>query len=528
MTGLRTYFRFMNVFVRFLPIALTYVRDRNKYLLFGSSRKTNSNMRSDRGERIKSTMLALGPTFIKLGQVLSTRPDVLPSEYTEELSSLQDDVPPSNWVNVKTQIETELDGNIEDIFEDFNEDALSGASLAQVHTAKVDGERVAVKVRRPNVEKQVSRDIQVMQWIKPIIMYFVDDARSFSVETLVDEFSESLEEEMDYNRERSELKLVRQNFSDNDKVRIPRPLDQYSTEKVLTMEFVDGAKIDDMEQLGDIDVNRTKISERIQRSYFQMVIDDGVFHADPHPGNIAVQEDGTVVFYDFGMTGRIGSETRDQIVNLYISIATDQFEDALDILIDVGVLDPEANRELMLEGFKLAVRDARGEDIDQRRAEDLVQSMEEELYQFPFRIPPDFSLLLRTATIANGVCLKLDPSIDFIDIVSDLLKENGYVQNAAIRATKNQLSDLQSVLEKIIQSPGEVSQAIEKINNGQIEANVEVKQEEQRTRSEKKIIASVLMSGMAISASILYLSNPVLSMVPLVLFTLFGVVFVRI
>lgn len=528
MTGIRTYLRFIHVFLRFLPIAITYIRDKNRYLLFGSSRSTDSDIRRRRGERIKNTMLALGPTFIKLGQVLSTRPDVLPSEYTEEFSSLQDDVPPSNWQKVKSQVEDELNGDIDEIFDNFEKEALSGASLAQVHTAEVDGEKVAVKIRRPNVETQVNRDIKVMQWIKPIIMYFVDDARSFSVETLVDEFSESLEEEMDYNRERNELTLIKENFSDNEKIKIPEPLVNYSTEKILTMEFVDGVKIDDMESLSDVDVDRTEISERIQKAYFQMVIDDGVFHADPHPGNIAVQSDGTVVFYDFGMTGRIESETRDQIVNLYVSIATDRFERALDILIDMGILDPEANRELMLEGFKLAVKDARGQDIDQRRAEDLVESMEEELYQFPFRIPPDFSLLLRTATIANGVCLKLDPTIDFIEVVSELLKENGYVQNAAVRVTKDQLSDLQSVLEKIVQSPGKVNQALEKINNDQIEAKVDIKQEERITKLGKKIMASVLMSGMAISASVLYLADPLLSVIPFVFFVLFGVVFIRV
>ncbi len=261
--------------------------------------------------------MTLGPTFIKLGQLLSTRPDVLPPAYIDVLASLQDDVPPAPWPGAKRVLEDEL-GPVDERFAAFDTEPISGASLGQVYRARLDpeseraraqanggsGHDVAVKIRRPDIEDLVRADLRVIKWSLPILLYFVDDARSFSLENLAEEFSKTIREEMDYEREAAMLTEIQSNFADDDGLVIPDVIESHSGPRVLTMEYIEGTKINDVDELERRGIDRTRVATDLQRAYLQMIIDDGVFHADPHPGNLAVTDDGRIVFYDFGMSGR--------------------------------------------------------------------------------------------------------------------------------------------------------------------------------------------------------------------------------
>ena len=189
--NLRAYWRFVLVAWQFLPLILAYARDRRRFLLFGRSRQVTPDQRRRRAASLLDSLLTLGPTFIKLGQLLSTRPDILPPEYIDEFSKLQDSVPPADWADARTVVEEEL-GAVEERFADFDTEAISGASLGQVYSARVDGQPVAVKIRRPGVEELVEADLRVIRWSLPVLMYFVDEARSFSLETLADEFAKTI------------------------------------------------------------------------------------------------------------------------------------------------------------------------------------------------------------------------------------------------------------------------------------------------------------------------------------------------
>lgn len=504
MGRIRAYWRLFLVTFRFLPIFISYTRDRRKFLLFGEGRSVSDEFKRSRAESIKSKMLSLGPTFIKLGQVLSTRPDVLPPEYTEVFSSLQDEVPPAPWNDVQQIFKHELGEDAGEIYDNFDKEAISGASLGQVYTATYDGQDVAVKVRRPNIESQVKADVQVLEWLTPVLMNFVGEARAFSLETLSDEFSDTLVEEMDYERERGELHTVRSNFSDDSKIIVPKPIESCSSDKILTMEYIEGTKIDNIEKIEEMGLDRKELAERIQVAYFDMIIEHGVFHADPHPGNLAVKPDGSVIFYDFGMTGRIDSQTRDKLVEFYASIATDNSEDALDALIQLGIIDPDADRDLMIQILDLAIQDARGEEVEQRQIEDILVQVEDRIYEFPFRLPPKFSLLLRVATIANGVCVKLDPDLDFISFITDLLKENGYIEDSVKKLVNNQIEDFQDTVSKVRDFPNRIDEAIRSINNGDIEASVSLEDREFFGYLARQIVRAVFISGSVVAGSILY------------------------
>jgi len=427
----RAYWRFVLVTRRFLPLAWAYLRDRRRWLLFGGRRDVGPEMHRQRAEHLLDAILALGPTFIKLGQLLSTRPDLLPRVYVDVLSRLQDQVPPADWAEASGVLDDAVGGA--DAYDGFDTEPVSGASLGQVYLAELDGQRVAVKVRRPGVESLVEADLRVIRWLLPLVKRFVGKSRSFSLTNLADEFDQVIHEEMDYEREARMLTEIRENLADNDRVRIPAVMHSHSTGSVLTMEYVEGTKVTDVDGLDSMDVDRHAVAETLQRAYLRMIVDDGVFHADPHPGNIAVQRDGTVVFYDFGMSGRVSGYIQDRIVEFYIAVADRDIDGILDALTAMGTLAPDADRETMGAVMELAIADARGEDIEEYRVRGIVERIENTIYEFPFRLPANLALVLRVATVVEGVCVTLDPDYDFIAVATAYLTEQGYREEGAPR-----------------------------------------------------------------------------------------------
>ncbi|MEF8936373.1 MAG: AarF/ABC1/UbiB kinase family protein, partial [Halovenus sp.] len=425
--NLRAYWRFLVVIWRFLPLIVAYLRDRRRFIIFGSSREVSSEKRRERAAKLLDSLLTLGPTFIKLGQLLSTRPDILPPEYVAEFSKLQDDVPPADWIDAKVVLEEEL-GPVDERFEEFDTDPISGASLGQVYKAQIDDQAVAVKIRRPGVETLVEADLRVIRWLLPIIMRFVEDARSFSLETLADEFARTIRQEMDYKREGRMLKEIRANFAENDDVRIPDVIDSHSSERVLTMEYVAGTKIDNLDEIDAKQLDRTELAERLQKVYLQMIVEDGVFHADPHPGNLAVADDGTLIFYDFGMSGYVDPFVQDRIIDFYTAVARQDIDAILDTLVEMGTLSPEADRDVMANVMEIAIADARGDDIEQYRIQQIMQQVEDTIYEFPLRLPSNLALVLRVATVVEGVCVTLDPDFDFISVATSYLRGQGYIE----------------------------------------------------------------------------------------------------
>ncbi|WP_435195028.1 ABC1 kinase family protein [Natronomonas sp. EA1] len=503
----RAYRRFFVVAYQFLPLLVAYARDRKKYLLFGGPRRVSSERRRRRARSLLSSMLTLGPTFIKLGQLLSTRPDVLPPEYVEEFESLQDDVPAAPWAGAKQVIEEDL-GPIDEVYTDFDTEAISGASLGQVYTARVNGQDVAVKVRRPGIEELVEADLRVIRFSLPILMRFVDQTRSFSLETLADEFEKTIREEMDYNRERRMLEEIRANFLETETVRIPSVIESHSTRRVLTMEYVPGTKISEIDDLDSLGVDRTSLAETLQRVYLQMIVEDGVFHADPHPGNLAVQDDGTIVFYDFGMSGRVDPFIQGKIVEFYMAIAQQDIEAILDTLIEMGTLSPSADRQVMANVMELAIADARGENIEQYRVQQIVSQVEDTIYEFPLRLPPNLALVLRVATVVEGVCVTLDPDFDFIEVATSYLREQGYLERGAREFVEDRATEFQNFGKSVVRVPPKLESALDRVNREDFTVQVELADEELLVnRLAKRLILGLLFATTTLSASVMYAFN---------------------
>ncbi|MBX0293948.1 ABC1 kinase family protein [Haloarcula nitratireducens] len=422
---LRALWRVLVVGWQFLPFAVAWARDRKRFVVVGRSRSVTSEDRTQRARRLKATFLDLGPAFIKLGQMLSTRPDALPREYIDVLAELQDKVPPDPWADIEPLLERELGGPVAERFDEFDTSPISGASLGQVYEAELDGQRVAVKVLRPDIRERVESDLRVLSTLTPILTYGADPAQAFTLENLTEEFAATIRREMDYAHEARMLREIGESFADTDDVAIPDVVEGHSTDRVVTMSYVDGVKIDDVARLDELGVDRERLVQRLEEVYIRMIVEDGRFHADPHPGNLAVQPDGTLVFYDFGMTGHLGSRTREQLMEFYVGLATDDVNRVMDAFVAMGALDPMADREVMREAFEIVIRQFRGEDISEYRIEQLVGEFESQLYEFPMRLPQDLALVVRVTTVLEGVCRTLDPEFDFIEVITDYVMEQG-------------------------------------------------------------------------------------------------------
>ncbi|WP_276254528.1 ABC1 kinase family protein [Halomontanus rarus] len=496
---------------------LAYARDRRRFLLFGRSRRVGGDVRRRRAQRLLDSLLTLGPTFIKLGQLLSTRPDVLPPEYIEVLSALQDEVPPADWTNARVVLEEEL-GPIDERFAEFETEAISGASLGQVYRARVDaramGENedhaedamdVAVKVRRPGIEELVEADLRVVRWSLPILMRFVGESRAFSLENLADEFARTIREEMDYEREATMLAEIRSNFAADDRFVIPAVVDSHSSARVLTMEYVPGTKINDVAKLDEKGIDRGQIAEHLERSYLQMIIDDGVYHADPHPGNLAVTDDGAIVFYDFGMSGRVDEFVQEKIVDFYIAVANQDIDAILDALIEIGTLSPEADRQVMAEVMELAIADARGESIEQYRVQQIVGQIEDSIYEFPFRLPANLALVLRVATVVEGVCVTLDPDFDFIDTATEYLTEEGYREESIRQYLSESGQQVRRSAESATRVLPKTERALDRLDRDDTFVRIGVEDSEQVfDKLAKRLVYGMLLTMGVFSMGVLY------------------------
>jgi predicted unusual protein kinase regulating ubiquinone biosynthesis (AarF/ABC1/UbiB family) len=414
-----TVYRLVVIAVTFTPLGFVFLRDKRRFVLFGGPREVSEEGHRRRAEALLEKFLGLGPTFIKFGQVLSTRPDALPEVYTEVLSELQDDVPPAPYEEVRQVIAEDI-GDPERVFTRFDRQPISGASIGQVHVAERGGEKYAVKVLRPGVRDRIETDLRVIESTLPFVLRFAKEGQRFTLSNLADQFKEAIREETDYGREARSIEMIRENLRDEPVV-VPEVVNELSSDRVITMEYVEGTKITNVGELEARGIEPTRVVEDLQRAYIQMILEDGVFHADPHPGNLAVTPEGRVVFYDFGMIGRVSDETREGIFDFYVAISRHDIDNMINSFIDMGALDPEVDRGIARRMFGLMLDNVRGKDIDDERVDDLIDELQEEMYEFPMRVPRDLALLLRTTTVLEGIFYTLDDSYDFFPVVREYL-----------------------------------------------------------------------------------------------------------
>jgi predicted unusual protein kinase regulating ubiquinone biosynthesis (AarF/ABC1/UbiB family) len=480
----------LKVLIKLIPILIHLRRDRREWVR-REGRNIDTQKYVRHAEKTLATFIALGPSYIKLGQWLSTRTDVLPQPYLEVLAKLQDDVPPSDFSLVQETLEKEI-GKIDQVFDSFDKNAKSGASLGQVYLACYKGRDVIIKVSRPNIEKTVARDILVLKAILPLATRFIDPNLRYSVEAMFSQFVETISEEMDYRIEARNLKTIRRNLSHDPTVLIPELIPEITSRHVLSMQYIPGTKITDIAALDAMALDRERIVSKVHRIFFKMLLKDSIFHADPHPGNISVTSDGKIILYDFGMVGRIDDDTRLKLVRLYLGLIEKDPVRAVNVLIDLGTLEPSVNRFIVEKALEFSIRSLHGQQVDRMEVKALVDLTNKTMSKFPFRLPKNLALYMRMSSILEGIYHHHKVRFQFVKVLADILAEEGLLRDAYVEETRDYFKRLVKGIESSI--------GLAPILRSYMEADLRTK--EISSKRQWLTSASIIGSGLFIGSAI--------------------------
>ena len=420
--------------LKLIPVIVYLRKDRREWVK-KEGKNINENKFRKHAERALKTFVTLGPSYIKLGQWLSSRADLLPQPYLDVLEKLQDNVLPEPFLDVKPILEREL-GSLENIFESFDPSAISGASLGQVYRARYKEKDVVVKISRPNIEETLGQNIYILRKLLPLATRFIDENLRFSAEGMLSQFIETVHEEMDYRIEAKNLIQIRNNLKEDKSVIIPRVYRDRTSRHVITMEYLPGTKITDIKTLNQNNIDRAKLVYRIHRLFFKMLLRHSIFHADPHPGNIAITNEGTIILYDFGMVGRLDDETRRRLVRLYLGLVDKDPVRTTDVLLELGTLEPSVDRRLVEKGLELSIRSLHGRKVDSMEVKALQDLANKTLSRFPFRLPKNLALYMRMASILEGIYHYHNVKFQFVRVLVSLLEEEGLIKEAYIEEFK--------------------------------------------------------------------------------------------
>jgi predicted unusual protein kinase regulating ubiquinone biosynthesis (AarF/ABC1/UbiB family) len=427
---------------------------------------------------IRETLLELGPTFIKVGQLFSTRADLFPTEYVEELSKLQDKVPAFSYEQVRTIVEQDLGKPIQVLYSSFDPIPIAAASLGQVHRAQLhSGEEVVVKVQRPGLQKLFQIDLAILKGIARYFQNHPDWGRGRDWMGIYEECCRILYQEIDYLREGRNADTFRRNFRGENWVHVPRVYWRYTSPRVLTLEYLPGIKISHYEALEAAGLDRRRLAQLGARAYLHQLLNDGFFHADPHPGNIAVspEGDGSLIFYDFGMMGQVQAITREKLLGTFFGIAQKDADKVITSLIELGALEPTDDMGPVRRSVQFMLDNFMDKPFEAQSVSAISDDLYEIAYGQPFRFPATFTFVMRAFSTLEGVGKGLDPEFNFMEVAKPFAMQ--------IMSNGNPSSEVGSVLGEIGRHVGEVSSTafglprriedtLEKLERGDIRVRV--------------------------------------------------------
>lgn len=423
--GVRSAMRVLQILLRCLPLLLSFRRDRRRWLVAGGPLVRTPAFHQARAERMVQVLARLGPTFVKLAQLFAGRADIIPEPYVSAIGTLTDRVPPVPSAKIRASLEASYGAPPEVVFEHFDPEPLAAASLGQVHRARVDGREVVVKVLRPGVERLVAGDIHAARRILDLLASRLNPPHVAGLRTVLDEFERRVADEMDFRQEARYATQVRQNFAGTPGIRVPEVLDAYTRQRALVLEYVDGRRVD---QLGDwITTGRVKADDvlaSVMELYVQMMLVDGLFHADPHPGNVFVDTQGRLTLLDFGMVVEVPVETRRTLVQTVFASIKGDVEKVVDGFYALGLIEPGADRATIvaLGAQLIALANERTTAIERiERVTRLADEVMSTLYDFPVLLPGDMVYFARTAALIEGLGVRYDAHFNAIRFATPIV-----------------------------------------------------------------------------------------------------------
>ena len=501
-------------------------------------RLTGANRGKKRQRRAKwlvDRLINLGPTFIKIGQSLSTRADLIPLEYIEQLTQLQDRVPEFNSQEAIRVIETELGQPLDNLFASFSVSPLACASLGQVHRARLlSGEEVVIKVQRPNLEGLFNLDFEVLHRLTRWLNIF-SVVKKYNLEAIYQEFFELLFQEIDYIHEGKNADRFRENFKNYPQVKVPLVYWQYTTRKVLTLEYVPGIKVDDRETLLANGINVDGIIQLGICSYLKQLLQDGFFQSDPHPGNMAVSQEGELIFYDFGTMFELKSVAKDQMIETFFAILRKDTETVLKTLMYMGLIEPVRDLQPVRNIVQFLLDEFRDKPVDVRVFEQISDQVYLMFKQQPFRLPPQMTFIIKSVTTLDGIARSLDPQYNLLAASQPFVKSlavSGGTTKTMLTLANQARTFLQQQWQKGNKNERMIRQLEEKIERGNLVFQVKSRENERllkRIYLGIKLLINVCLLGFSIISAIFLLDSNYskLAIIPFSLAGLFGLFFLR-
>ena len=451
--------------------------------------------------RLADDLEAMGPTFVKLGQLLASRVDLLPPAYTEALSRLQDDVEPFSVEQVEEIVATELGVRLSRVFPTFDPEPMAAASLGQVHRATLrDGRQVVVKVQRPGVRPRIADDMEVLASIAETLDRHTDVGNRYAFADLFEQFRSSLVDELDYGREAGNLDALRRTLADEELVVVPAPVHDLTTNRVLTMEYVDGRNITSLGPLGLLDLDGARLADALFLAYLRQVLVEGVFHADPHPGNVLVTTDGRLALIDVGMVARLQSGLRERLVKLFLALADARGDEVARLARTMGEELPDFDEKR----FDRAVADvvARTEDASMQELNIgvIVLQLTREAAECGLRMDPELVMLGKALLNLGQVASILDPGFEPREALRR--HTSALMRSSMETSPASMMASLLEAKEFVEELPSRVNRAFDAIGSGRFELRVNAFDEDEFLRGLHKL-ANVGAAGLILAALIL-------------------------
>jgi ubiquinone biosynthesis protein len=432
-------------------------------------------MEYTRWERIRMACEELGPTFVKLAQVLSNRPDIIPEELVKEFEKLQDRVPPFPFADVKIIIERETGKKLTTLFEVFDEKPMASASIGQVHKATMKtGEEVVVKIQRPRVKEQIEQDLSIIKEGVSRMDRYLKKQGILNAEEVVRVFERAITKELDYSNEARNIERFRTVYKNNSDFYVPKAYREFSTDKVLIMEFVKGCKITDVAQLREWNISPARIVERGMNIYLSQIFEFGYFHGDPHPGNILVNQDGTIILLDFGMVGQLMKKDKYAFAGIFIAMAKRDAREMAQQMRKLAVEDSITDMRQFVYDLNDLIEDFADLDVGESSIQEMINRLQKIMYDYHITVPGGVFLIFRAFAILEGIGKKMHPNFKTYEFIRPygqrLLTEQLKPENLLNEATQR-FNDLTGFLNSF---PVELRGIMQKISTGKLHTEVEL------------------------------------------------------
>jgi ubiquinone biosynthesis protein len=385
--------------------------------LLPDSEKTPETIADPKAEELAKDLEEMGPIYIKIGQVLSSRPDLLPPSYISALTRLQDKLPPFSFGEVEKIVETELGVRISKAFQEFESKPIASASLGQVHRAVLrDGRPVAVKVQRPDIHEDLAKDLEALKELTDFADAKTDMGRRYHFGEMLEEFKENLARELDYKQEAKHLQIIAENLAEYENIVVPLPVEDYTTARVLTMDYIRGKKITKLTPLMQLELNGSELADELFKAYLQQTLVDGIFHADPHPGNVFVTDDGKIALLDLGMIGHVAPRMQEQLLKLMIAMSEGRGDTTSDLAIKIGEIIGDEKNEFNEAEFRRRVSKLvgkqQGASIEDFKIGLVMLQFSQICGESGLRMPSELTMLSKTLLNLDEVGRTLDPNFN--------------------------------------------------------------------------------------------------------------------